>query len=227
MIAPARVAAYCRRSRAVSAVTRCRDPERDLASALARARTHCPTSATARSPERSPPARCAGRARSITSSRRSPDGRSPALDPEVLDILRISIFQLLHLTRVPASAVVDDAVELAEEGRQAQRGAARQRDPPPRVPRTGSAAAACHASRIIARPRSTTCRSPCRIRAGSRPMARAPRIRRRGAWWRFNNSPAPLTLRANTLKTTQGRAGRRARDGTACAPTGARSRRTD
>ena len=32
------------------------------------------------------------------------------LDPEVVAILRLSAYQLLHLTRVPASAVVDDAV---------------------------------------------------------------------------------------------------------------------
>src|SRR5437660_2428704 len=35
------------------------------------------------------------------------------LDPEVVEILRLSAYQLLHLTRVPASAVVDDAVDLA------------------------------------------------------------------------------------------------------------------
>ena len=34
------------------------------------------------------------------------------LDPEVRDVLRLGIYQLLHLDRVPASAVVDDAVEL-------------------------------------------------------------------------------------------------------------------
>src|SRR5207247_1683282 len=34
------------------------------------------------------------------------------LDPEVVEILRLSAYQLLHLTRVPASAVVDDAVDL-------------------------------------------------------------------------------------------------------------------
>src|SRR5262245_24523867 len=34
------------------------------------------------------------------------------LDPEVLTILRLSAYQLLHLTRVPASAVVDDGVDL-------------------------------------------------------------------------------------------------------------------
>ncbi|MGE0043310.1 MAG: 16S rRNA (cytosine(967)-C(5))-methyltransferase RsmB [Vicinamibacterales bacterium] len=35
------------------------------------------------------------------------------LDPEVLAVLRLSAWQLLHLTRVPASAVVNDGVSLA------------------------------------------------------------------------------------------------------------------
>src|SRR4029077_15778910 len=35
------------------------------------------------------------------------------LDPEIVEILRLSAYQLLHLTRVPAAAVVDDAVNLA------------------------------------------------------------------------------------------------------------------
>src|SRR5207245_1899762 len=34
------------------------------------------------------------------------------LDAEIVEILRLSAYQLLHLTRVPASAVVDDAVNL-------------------------------------------------------------------------------------------------------------------
>jgi 16S rRNA (cytosine967-C5)-methyltransferase len=47
---------------------------------------------------------------------------STRLDPEVLAILRISIFQLLHLDRVPAAAIVNDAVELA--GKAGKRSAA-------------------------------------------------------------------------------------------------------
>ena len=43
------------------------------------------------------------------------------LDPEVVEILRLSAYQLLHLTRVPASAVVDDAVNLT--GRAGKRSA--------------------------------------------------------------------------------------------------------
>ena len=34
------------------------------------------------------------------------------LDPEVLDILRLTMFQLLYLDRIPASAAVKDAVDL-------------------------------------------------------------------------------------------------------------------
>ncbi len=45
------------------------------------------------------------------------------LDPEVLDILRLTAFQLLHLDRVPASAAVNDAVNLArKEGKKSASG---------------------------------------------------------------------------------------------------------
>src|SRR4030095_1253393 len=43
--------------------------------------------------------------------------RVAKLDLEVLVILRLSLYQLLHLTRVPASAVVDDAVDLTRAAR--------------------------------------------------------------------------------------------------------------
>src|SRR5439155_26300222 len=36
------------------------------------------------------------------------------LDDEIVEILRLSAYQLLHLTRVPAAAVVDDAVNLTK-----------------------------------------------------------------------------------------------------------------
>jgi 16S rRNA (cytosine967-C5)-methyltransferase len=39
------------------------------------------------------------------------------IDPQVLAILRLSLFQLLHLDRVPAAAVVDDAVSLTRAAR--------------------------------------------------------------------------------------------------------------
>ena len=39
--------------------------------------------------------------------------RLSKVDRDILHILRLSLYQLLHLDRVPASAVVDDAVDLA------------------------------------------------------------------------------------------------------------------
>ena len=165
----------------------------------------CRTSAIARSPARSPPARCAGR-RAFDHVIAAFAGRPLAqLDPEVLAILRISIFQLLHLDRVPASAVVNDAVELARQGRQAQRRRLRQRAAAPRLARTDACRCRCrHADlRRDARPRFSL---PITL---SHPRWLAARwLDRHGfeaaeAWARFNNAPAPLTLRANTLKTTR------------------------
>ena len=40
------------------------------------------------------------------------------LDAAVLDVLRLGAFQLLYLSRLPASAVVNDAVDLTRRGRQ-------------------------------------------------------------------------------------------------------------
>ena len=94
--------------------------------------------------------------------------RLDRLDPEIVEILRLSAYQLLHLTRVPASAVVDDAVNLA--GRAGKRSAAgpRQRGAPRSVtkPAVASSAASSGRDPIEIRP-STIWRSPCRIRAGS------------------------------------------------------------
>src|SRR5687767_7345383 len=41
------------------------------------------------------------------------------IDRGVLEILRLSLYQLLHLDRVPAAAVVDDAVDLTRHARKA------------------------------------------------------------------------------------------------------------
>ena len=135
MIAPARLAAYD--------VLRAVDqrPRRSAGRARARARRDLPTSAIARSPARSPPARCAGRAPStvIAAFARRPVAK---LDPEVLDILRMTAFQLLHLDRVPASAAVNDAVELAGKAGKTERGRPRQRRAAADQPRTRAPAAA-------------------------------------------------------------------------------------
>ncbi len=127
------------------------------------------------------------------------------LDPVILGILRLSAYQLLFLDRVPARAVVFDAVALA------------------RVAKKQSAAGFVNAvlRKIAAVP------GPIARRCGRRPAAcRRPAfdyltitlshprwlaerwVERYGfdaadAWARFNNAPAPLTLRANTPRITR------------------------
>ncbi len=119
------------------------------------------------------------------------------LDVEVLVILRLGVFQLLHLDRVPASAVVDDAVDLAR--------------------RAGKRSAAGFVNAIlrrISRERSQLplpASPPIDLIATtlSHPRWLAERwIDRHGAtdaerWARFDNTPAALTLRVNTLTTTR------------------------
>lgn len=124
------------------------------------------------------------------------------LDPEVVDILRLSAYQLWQLTRVPASAVVDDGVELT------------------RVARRGRAAGLVNAAL-----RALT-RTPLEALLPPRPDPDGPGVldyltvtlshprwlvarwlRREGfdaaeQWARFNNTAAPLTLRTNTGRTT-------------------------
>jgi 16S rRNA (cytosine967-C5)-methyltransferase len=121
-----------------------------------------------------------------------------AFDAEVLDILRLSAYQLLHLDRVPASAAVNDGVTLAR-----QRGHAR-------------AAGAVNAIlRRISRNRSRLPMPDASDRRNylsvtwSHPAWLTGRwLDRYGfdtalEWVRFNNTAAPLTLRANTLLTTR------------------------
>jgi len=121
-----------------------------------------------------------------------------AFDADVLDILRMSAYQLLHLDRVPASAVVDDGVTLTR-----QRGHAR-------------AAGAVNAIlRRISRHRSrlpmpeASAPSAYLSVTWSHPAWLVSRwLERYGfdtvlEWARFNNAAAPVTLRANTLLTTR------------------------
>lgn len=124
------------------------------------------------------------------------------LDPEVLEILRLGAYQLLHLARVPPSAVVNDAVDLARAG--GKRSAAglvnavlrridRERHalplpPRPGVPGANPAADLDYLSVTLSHPRWLVERWLARF--GFHQVE---------AWLRFNNHPAPLTLRANTL----------------------------
>ncbi len=190
MIAPARIAAY----ETLLAVTA---GHADLPSALARARTRLDDER-----DRALAAEIAtGTLRwqgafdhVIEQFSGRPSGR---LDREILVILRLSIFQLLHLDRVPAAAVVNDAVELA--GKAGKRSAAgfvnallrrvsRERShlPLPDQPPLEVLAIALSHPRWLA----------------SRWLARHG-FDAANAWARFDNRPAPLTLRANTLRTTR------------------------
>jgi 16S rRNA (cytosine967-C5)-methyltransferase len=121
-----------------------------------------------------------------------------AFDEDVLDILRLSAYQLLHLDRVPAAAAVDDGVTLAR-----QRGHARA---------SGAVNAILRRiSRNRARLPMPDASDPHRYLSvtWSHPAWLVKRwLERYGfdaalEWVRFNNAAAPVTLRANTLVTTR------------------------
>jgi 16S rRNA (cytosine967-C5)-methyltransferase len=132
-------------------------------------------------------------------------GRSASrLDAEVLDILRLGAFQLLHLDRVPARAVIADSVELAREQRKSSaagfvnallRRIDRERDrlPLPRRPeRASDESVLDYLSVTLSHPRWLVER-----------WLRAHGFEAAEAWARFDNAPAPLTLRVNTLKASR------------------------
>jgi 16S rRNA (cytosine967-C5)-methyltransferase len=126
------------------------------------------------------------------------------VDPEIVDILRLSAYQLLHHSRVPASAVVDDAVDLARKaGKRSATGfvnavlrtMSRKRaslplPPRPRDPADRDAALA-YLSVTLSHPRWLVARWYDRYG-----------FEATESWLAFNNRPAPLTLRANGLRTT-------------------------
>jgi 16S rRNA (cytosine967-C5)-methyltransferase len=123
------------------------------------------------------------------------------LDPSVLEILRLSTYQLLHLDRVPAAAVVDDAVSLTRAARKTSaagfvnavlRRISRSRgsiDLPPRPAEPDAA------RETILQYLTATLSHPAWLaerwldRVG---FAAAER------WLQYNNRPAVLTLRAST-----------------------------
>jgi 16S rRNA (cytosine967-C5)-methyltransferase len=132
--------------------------------------------------------------------------RRPAarLDPEVLDVLRLSAFQLLHLDRIPASAAVNDAVDLTRRaGKKSAAGMvnavlrriSRERSglPLPPRPRTGTerTEAIAYLSITLSHPEWLAARWLDRYG-----------LERSEAWTRFNNAAAALALRANRLRTT-------------------------
>jgi len=125
------------------------------------------------------------------------------MDREVLTILRLSVYQLLHLDRVPASAVVDDAVDLTRAARKPSasgfvngvlRALLRQRNrlPLPRRPDVADRDAQIaylgithsHPDWLVAR---------WLDRYGFDAAER---------WVQFNNDTPALTMRVNTLRAT-------------------------
>lgn len=144
------------------------------------------------------------------------------LDREVVVILRLSLYQLLHLDRVPASAVVDDAVNLAREARKPSaagfvnavlRSMLRQRHrlPLPARPGDGSDRAAALAYLGV------TCSHPEWLVARWLDRYGFDATER---WVRFNNDVPPLTVRVNRLLTTkEGLLGSWAQEGIEAEPT--------
>lgn len=131
--------------------------------------------------------------------------RIAKLDAEVVAILRLSLYQLLHLDRVPASAVVDDAVDLTRAARKPSasgfvnavlRAMLRQR----------------HKLPLPMRPQDLTDRNAAVAYLGithSHPDWLVERwLDRYGfeateRWVRFNNEMPPLAVRVNRLRATR------------------------
>ena len=127
------------------------------------------------------------------------------IDRQVLAILRLSLFQLLHLDRVPAAAVVDDAVSLTRAARKSSaagfvnavlRSLLRQRHRLPLPPRPDGladrGAALAYLGITWSHPEWLVERWLSRYT-----------FEQVEAWVRFNNDAARLTLRANTLRLTR------------------------
>lgn len=132
------------------------------------------------------------------------------LDPSVLNILRLALYQLLHLDRVPTAAVVDDAVNQARRAGKTSaagfvnavlRAASRTRNALPLPPRPATPVTLDGTSRLEALDYLST--------SLSHPRWLAERwLDRWGfenveAWLRFNNSEAALTIRTNTLRVSR------------------------
>jgi len=124
------------------------------------------------------------------------------LDPQILDILRLSAYQLLYLTRVPASAVVDDAVKLARRSGKTSaagfvnavlRALSRSRGNLPLPARPADPAdrdaALDYFSVTLSHPRWLAARWYDRLGFDAAE-----------SWLQFDNAAAPITLRANRIR---------------------------
>jgi 16S rRNA (cytosine967-C5)-methyltransferase len=154
------------------------------------------------------------------------------LDAEVLDILRMAAFQLLHLDRIPASAAVNDAVALTgKAGKKSASGLvnavlrriSRERDhlPLPPRPEKDEKGGWHFRGKVPA----TFLRKYLATTLSHPEWLVAKWLDRYGfeaaeKWATFDNEPAPLTLRANTLRVTrEALAGRLMSFGVAAEPT--------
>jgi 16S rRNA (cytosine967-C5)-methyltransferase len=129
----------------------------------------------------------------------------PKLDPEVVIVLRLSLYQILHLDRVPAAAAVDDAVNLTRAARKPSaagfvnavlRSMLRQRHALPLPPRPGEVVDRSSALDYLG------------ITHSHPEWLVARWLDRHGfeateRWVRFNNDTPRLTLRANRLLFTR------------------------
>ncbi len=127
------------------------------------------------------------------------------IDPDVVTILRLSLHQILHLDRVPAAAVVDDAVDLTRGARQVSaagfvnavlRSTVRQRHGLPLPERPGAdggrAASLAYLGITLSHPEWLVAR--WLDRHGFEAAER---------WAQFNNETPRLSLRANTLRASR------------------------
>lgn len=150
-------------------------------------------------------------------------GRSiTKIDSGVLHILRLSLYQLLHLDRIPASAVVDEAVDLTRSARKAHAAGfvnavlrttlrERQRLPFPARPTSAEDRTAALAYLGITHSHPDWLAARWLDRVGLDAAER---------WVRFNNETPRLTLRANLLRTSRdGLAATLAREGIETEPT--------
>ncbi len=148
------------------------------------------------------------------------------IDAEVLAILRLTAYQVLHLTRVPVSAAVDEGVELVRVARKKSaagfanavlRTMVRQRRALPLPAAPDLSVQGEERKRALLDYFSITLSHPRWLAARW--------LERHGEqaaekWLRFNNDEAPLTLRANLLATAvDDLAERLARHGVATART--------
>lgn len=127
------------------------------------------------------------------------------LDPAVLVIARLSLFQILFLDRVPASAVVDDAVNLTRAARLPSasgfvnavlRSTLRQRHRLPLPERPGDTGRRDEAVRYLG----ITLSHPDWLVARWFDRYGFDRTER---WAQFNNEVASLTIRVNRLRATR------------------------